>query len=231
MSKKDKIDIELYEAVSALLKQNGIPKGVIELSKKMNLNLARLFITKMVYSNDPKDKDDLLKNLMGLYGNYIAATELEKAGFKVESEANALVYGGSKSKKVDLVFSNPQGNKAYCEVKVTKQILDYKKTYIDDDEQSLKDSTFSNEIKIYQSIGKKLLNQVKALRSTNIPVLVIILRDCYVDPNILKQLKEEKVNVIKLEKDVRSLESELKEIIRNVEEAIDNKKVFKGYKK
>ena len=230
MSKKKEFDIELYNAISILLKQNDVPNGVFELAKKMQLNLPRLFITKIVESHDEKDKEDLLKNLMGLYGNYIAAISLKEAGFNVENEENVLVYDGNKSKRVDLVFSNPQGNKVYCEVKVARQILDNKKTYIDDDESSLKDSTFYKEIKTYQSIGRKLLDQVKTLKSTNIPVLVIILNDCYVDPDIIKQLKEIDVNIIRLNKDVKSLEIELIEIIRNVEEAVNNKNIFKRYK-
>ena len=230
MSKKKEFDVELYETICTLLKQNGVPMGVFNIAKKMGLNLPKLFITKLVLSNDKKDKEDLLKNLMGLYGNYIAALSLKEAGFTVENEEEVPVYDGNKSKKVDLVFSNPSGNKVYCEVKVARQILDYKKTYIDDDEKSLKNSTFHNEIKTYQSIGRKLLDQVKSLKSTNVPVLVIILSDCYVDPDIIKQLKDMDVNIIKINKNVRSLELELRMIIRNVEEAIENKKVFKRYR-
>lgn len=227
MAKHKEVDTELYNKVCIILKKSGIKKDVFRLANKMHLNLPRLFISKLIDASDEKSKEDLLKNMLGLYGNYIATNELVNAGFKVENEELVPVYDGNKSKNVDLVFSNPTGNKVYCEVKVSKQILDYQKTYYDDEEESLKDSNFYNDIKVYQSIGRKLINQINALCSTGIPVLVIVLNDCYIDPEIIKELKDKNVYLIRLKKEFSKLNMELRQIINNVEEYLHEDKSLK----
>ena len=225
MARKNEIDKETYNKICIILKKSGISSDILKLANKMHLNLPRLFISKLIEDEDEKSKEDLIKNLLGVYGNYEATKELIEAGFKVENEEQVPVYDGSKKKSVDLVFSNQKGAKVYCEVKISKQILDYQKTYVDADKKSLNDSKFCDDTKVYQSIGKKLLNQVDALNSTGIPVIVFIVRDCYA-PEIIEKLQNKKVYVMRLKKDFSSINKEVRQIVNTAAEMIEEEKTL-----
>lgn len=230
MSKKKSIYIDdaTYNTLMSLMKQNGMPDEVFKIAKKMNVNLAREFYEKLVKSSNIEVKEALLKNLLGIYGNYKAALELKELGYMPENEKKVLV--GNHSKTADLCINDENGNNIYFEVKATRQILDYEKVYVDNDESSL-NSNFSNNLIAYQNIGKKLIKQVKALRTTQNMVIVLIFSGCYVDDAILQKLKNEGVHIMRLKEDIGDLEKEVYDLVRNVEEAIINKTVFKPHLK
>ncbi len=220
--KKGFIDKEIYEELMVLMKQNGINKNIFSLAKKMNINLPRLFYEKLVSSKDIKAKEQLSKNLLGIYGNYLATFYYQSLGYKVENEKpiynNSMDSDGRPIGSADIYFIDEKGDKCYCEVKATKQILGNTQDYID--EETIK----------YRNIGKKLLKQVYKLGINGDKVIVIKFEGCYIDNAILEKLNDFNVSVKTLAIKIDDLEKMVDDIIDKVAEGLKNKKVFKKNK-
>ena len=231
-----KINEERYEKVLSALKEACINEEVISLALKMEINLVKLFDEKIINANKRNIKNNIevvSKNLLGIYGNYIATNYYKGLGYNVFNEYDVCDKKGKLVTKADIYFVDKNGKQNYCEVKTTPQIIDNIRNYVDDN-NLLKGSYVDkdNEILKYKNIGKKLLKQVEKLSSNNGVVNVIVFNGCYIDDIILNSLKEKNVVIRKLAVSIEELEKTVMQTVYRVlqvysELKSENKKLAK----
>lgn len=219
MIKKFK-DKDRYEEILYALNEAGINEEIISLALKMDINLAKLFDEKIINANENDIKNNISvvsKNLLGVYGNYLATNYYKGLGYKTENEYEVCDKNGKLVTKADIYFMDKDGKKNFCEVKTTPQIIDNIRNYVDDS-NLLKGSFIDkdNEILKYKNIGKKLLKQVEKLSFDNNIVNVIIFNGCYIDDIILNALNEKKVVIRKLAISVEELEKTVIQVVYKV---------------
>lgn len=234
------IDKELYDEIMIAMKRSGIPQKVFDIAKQMDMNLPEMFKKRII--DLPKDLNEPMteekikenseyfsKNLLGIYGNYFAYYyydnllkkkygENYKEKYELKNEMpyhdeNRNVLGRS-----DLFLRDEKGNETYCEVKAAPFIL-YDINNFSALNNSNKDYTNSQkEIKKYQHIGQKLLQQVTRLKKTGGKVLVILFDGCKVDNVISEKLEKMEVEVKYLQLNINVLESYVDDIIDKIKQ-------------
>ena len=122
---------------------------------------------------------------------------------------------------VVLFVINYNGKLNLCEVKTTPQIIDNIRNYQDDEEELYNGKYYydmDNDIIKYKEIGKKLINQVKKLKTVSDDVSVVVFKGCFMDDIIKDKLKELGVEVKVLGVSIHNLKKQVEEIV----EAISN---------
>lgn len=213
---KQEYDITSYEIID-ILNRFSIKKPILDVANKMNFNLVDLFYDKIFVNCDDEKIDEVTKNLLGIYGNFLATYYFEQLGYNVETEVP--VYDGKKEvTKADLSFIDSSGKLNYCEVKAAFQIIDNMRNYKDTSPSKTgcyKD--LDKEIIKYKSIGKKLITQVDKLYKTGALVNVIIFDGCFLDEIIKQKLKERNVKIIKLAVNIYDLEKYIKDKVIKIQ--------------
>ena len=213
---KQEYDITSYEIID-ILNRFSIKKPILDVANKMNFNLVDLFYDKIFVNCDDEKIDEVTKNLLGIYGNFLATYYFEQLGYNVETEVP--VYDGKKEvTKADLSFIDSSGKLNYCEVKAAFQIIDNMRNYKDTSPSKTgcyKD--LDKEIIKYKSIGKKLITQVDKLYKTGALVNVIIFDGCFLDEIIKQKLKERNVKIIKLAVNIYDLENYIKDKVIKIQ--------------
>lgn len=219
----EKLLINDKENFIKLLVSCGISEQILNQASLMDLNIPKLIYEKLICKYNAKILDEVTKNLLGVYGNYIATLYCKKMYKKVQNEVPIKDEKGNVITKADIAFTDLSGNENYCEVKAASQIIDNIRNYVDKDENKLSYFTDKDNIIIkYKNIGKKLITQVKKLLTTNKKVNVFIFEGCIVDEVIKQKLKELNVNVIILATNVNELEEEIKNMLISVRNIIIN---------
>lgn len=214
MKKKNFVDQDVYEKIMIAMKKVGITNAILSLARKMDMNLPRMFYEKLIQSKTKEDKDSLSKNLIGIYGNFLATYYYNGIGYKVENELPVCDEEGKVVTKVDLAFLDKDGNHNYCEVKMAPQIIDNIRNYYED--EKLENGNYEdkdNEIIKYKNIGKKLINQVCKLKKTNKKVIVVVPEDCIIDNVIKNELLKQDVEIKRIAIKFKDLEMLTKKII------------------
>ena len=199
----------------------------------MDLNIEKMFFDKIINNYSPKALEEMTKNLLGVYGNYIATLYYKKIYKDVENEVPIKDDNGKEITKVDISFTDNFGKKTYVEVKATKQIIDNIRNYVDSEEDLNKCySDKDKEIIKYKMIGKKLITQVKKLSETKSNVIVAIFDGCYIDNIIKRELRDLNVSINIINMNINDLEEEIKRklvmarnyVLENTILDIENKK-------
>lgn len=226
---KKKVDKEVYDKLINSMRQCDISLPVFDIAKKMNINLPDLFYEKLIINKGDKYKEQLSKNLLGIYGNFFATNYFNGLGYSVENEVPIYDSDANEITRADLCFIDKSGSKNYCEVKTTTQIIDNIRNYIDDDEVNLKGNYIDkdNEIIKYKNIGKKLVKQVEKLKQSNSKVNVIVFNGCYIDSVIMQELEKNGVNVIYLAVNIKELEKYVDQIVDSVDSLINERRIIK----
>lgn len=206
-----------------LLTSCGISKQILNQASLMDLNIPKLIYEKLICKYNMKTLDEVTKNLLGVYGNYIATLYCKKMYKNVENEVPIKNEKGNIIIKADISFIDEEEKENYCEVKAASQIIDNIRNYVDEDNNELSYFTDKDNIIIkYKNIGKKLITQVKKLSSTNKKVNVFIFSGCIVDEIIKQKLKELNVRVITLATNINELEEEIKSMLIHIHDIIIN---------
>ena len=212
----------LREKLIYIINKVGINDKIMSVANKMNIDIVRLFFDKIY--NCTQDKIDenidvVCKSLLGVYGNYIATTYFEALGYKTVNEFPIMDSNNNLLTKADIAFYDNDNILNLCEVKMSHQILDNIRNYVDLDEYNKGSYTDKDLIIIkYKNIGKKLLKQVEKLSKTGAKVNVITFDGCYIDDIILSKLKKMKVENKIINVNIDELENELNNMIYEVYE-------------
>lgn len=209
------IDEQTYDVILTSLKEAGINEDIIKTASTMDLDIVRLFYEKLVVKKNAKNVEVVVKSLLGVYGNYLASCYYKGIGFAVEREVKVTDTKGDNT-KADLLVTDKDGNKIYCEVKATSQIIGSSANYVDlDDKPENRKNKLKRyqEVLTYKSIGTKLIKQVKRLRSTGDKVNVVVFSNCQIDDVIKAELEALNVDVVRLLTDVKLLENALLEMV------------------
>ena len=104
---KLKYDITSYEIID-ILNKFFIKKPILDVAKKMDFNLVNLFYDKVFTNSNEEKIDEVTKNLLGIYGNFLATYYFKKLGYNVDSEVS--IYDGKKDFTIaDLSFIDSNG--------------------------------------------------------------------------------------------------------------------------
>ena len=186
-----------------IFNDNGITFPIFNHAKMMDFNLIKLFNDKIFNNYNEKSLEVVTKNLLGVYGNYIASNYFKVLGYNVENEKDIKDKNNIVLTKADISFIDKEGNLNLCEVKTTPQIIDNIRNYVDKDEQITGTYTDKDEeIVKYKNIGKKLIKQVNKLKTSNNKVNVVVFKGCFIDDIIKEKLASENVNLITINVDI-----------------------------
>lgn len=202
-------DVELKEFII----QNGIIKGIFNHASKMNLSIMNLFKDKIINNYSEKNLMQVTRNLLGVYGNYIATYYYEKMYKNVENEVPINDESGREITKADISFIDNEGYKNYCEVKASPWIIEDEDVYVDD---SIPKEERKFELIKYKNIGKKLITQASKLRNKNERVNVVVFKGCTIDNKIKEKLNQLGVHMLTINMDINELEEYIKNIIINI---------------
>ena len=232
----EKILIDTNEKLKEFLIRFGINDQIFYHASKMDVSIIRLFKEKIINNYNLKTLDEVTKNLLGVYGNFIATCYCRALYNDVKNEVPIKDKMGKVITKADISYIDNNDKLNYCEVKAAHQIIDNIRNYVDED--NVKEGFYEDkdqEILKYKNIGKKLINQVKKLSSTKERVNVIIFKGCYVDDVIKRKLSDFNANILTIMVDINELETEIMRKImyikqflnKNVIVSIDDEKVLK----
>lgn len=232
----EKIIIDDISKLKNILISFNIGEEIFNHASKMNLNIEKMFYDKIINDYSDKTLDEVTRNLLGVYGNYIATLYYKKIYKDTKNEVPIIDDNGKEVTRADISFTDGLGKKTYVEVKAAKQIIDNIRNYVDlDEDLSNCYSDKDSEIIKYKMIGKKLITQVKKLSKTGANVIVTIFDGCYMDDIIKDELKDlnAKINIINM--NINDLEEEIKRklilarnyIMENTTLNIENKKSAK----
>lgn len=218
MSKEKNINID---KIKNILISFGINKEIFYHASKMDLNIIKLFYEKLIANYSIKNVDEVTRNLLGVYGNYIATLYYKKFYKNVENEVPIKNENNKEITKADISFTDKNNKVFYVEVKAAKQIIDNIRNYVDSDIPlnncyTDKDS----EIIKYKMIGKKLIEQVNKLSKNNKNVIVTVFEGCYIDDIIKAKLNKLNVNINIINVNINDLEEEIKRKLILVREYI-----------
>lgn len=68
-----------------ILNEFGIKKPILEEASKMDINVPMLFYDKIINNPSAENIDNVTKNLLGVYGNYLATHYFKMQGYDVEN--------------------------------------------------------------------------------------------------------------------------------------------------
>ena len=95
-------DITSYEIID-ILNRFSIKKPILDVANKMDFNLVDLFYDKVFVNSNNEKIDEITKNLLGIYGNFLATYYFKQLGYNIDTEVP--VYDGKKEvTKADLSF-------------------------------------------------------------------------------------------------------------------------------
>lgn len=209
--------ISTKKQIKDVLDNYGIKAPIFAIAKKMDLNLVKLFYDKIITNYSKSSLDEVTKNLLGVYGNYLATYYYSSLKYNVKNEVPVYDSLGKEITRADVSFIDNDGVLNYCEVKATSQIIDNIRNYVDNDNAEDKGYVDKdNEIIKYKQIGKKLINQVKKLSSTGAKVNVVIFSGCIMDNIIKNELSHLGANVLTLAIDVNELEKQIKDMVISI---------------
>ena len=199
-----------------ILNEFGITKPILEEASKMDINVPMLFYDKIINNPSAENIDNVTKNLLGVYGNYLATHYFKMQGYDVENEVG--VYdNGNLLTSADISFIDSNGIRNYCEVKAAYQIIDNIRNYKDNSlEKTGYYKNLDAEIIKYKKIGEKLIKQVKKLSKDGSLVNVIIFDGCYMDEIIKQELKNLDANIITLNVNIYDLEENIKKNVLRI---------------
>ena len=232
----EKILIDTNEKLKEFLIRCGINEHIFYHASKMDISIIRLFKEKIINNYNLKTLDEVTKNLLGVYGNFIATCYCRALFNDVKNEVPIKDKMCKVITKADISYIDNNRKLNYCEVKAAHQIIDNIRNYVDlDDVKTGSYEDKDNEIIKYKNIGKKLINQAKKLSGTGKKVNVFIFKGCYVDDVIKRKLKELNVSLHVIMVDIKQLEDEITRMImlirqsvnKNVIVSIDDENVLK----
>lgn len=76
-----------------ILNEFGITKPILEEASKMDINVPMLFYDKIINNPSAENIDNVTKNLLGVYGNYLATHYFKMQGYDVENEVGVYDNG------------------------------------------------------------------------------------------------------------------------------------------
>ena len=206
-----------------IFNDNGITFPIFNHAKMMDFNLIKLFNDKIFNNYNEKSLEVVTKNLLGVYGNYIASNYFKVLGYNVENEKDIKDKNNIVLTKADISFIDKEGNLNLCEVKATPQIIDNIRNYVDKDEQITGTYTDKDEeIVKYKNIGKKLIKQVNKLKTSNNKVNVVVFKGCFIDDIIKEKLASENVNLITINVDINELENNIRKMVISIKNDYQN---------
>ena len=206
-----------------IFNDNGITFPIFNHAKMMDFNLIKLFNDKILNNYNEKSLEVVTKNLLGVYGNYIASNYFKVLGYNVENEKDIKDKNNIVLTKADISFIDKEGNLNLCEVKTTPQIIDNIRNYVDKDEQITGTYTDKDEeIVKYKNIGKKLIKQVNKLKTSNNKVNVVVFKGCFIDDIIKEKLASENVNLITINVDINELENNIRKMVISIKNDYQN---------
>ena len=199
-----------------ILSRFGITKPLLMGASKMDINVPMLFYDKIINNPSAENIDNVTKNLLGVYGNYLATHYFKMQGYDVENEVG--VYdNGNLLTRADISFIDSNGRRNYCEVKAAFQIIDNIRNYKDNSlDRTGYYKDLDAEILKYKKIGEKLIKQVKKLSKDGSLVNVIIYDGCYMDGIIRQKLEDLGVNIITLNVNIYDLEENIKKNVLRI---------------
>lgn len=199
-----------------ILNEFDITKPILEEASKMDINVPMLFYDKIINNPSAENIDNVTKNLLGVYGNYLATHYFKMQGYDVENEVG--VYdNGNLLTRADISFIDSNGIRNHCEVKAAYQIIDNIRNYKDNSlEKTGYYKNLDAEIIKYKKIGEKLIKQVKKLSKDGSLVNVIIFDGCYMDEIIKQELKKLGANIITLNVNIYDLEENIKKNVLRI---------------
>ena len=201
----------------------GITFPIFNHANMMDFNLIKLFNDKIFNNYNEKSLEVVTKNLLGVYGNYIASNYFKVLGYNVENEKDIKDKNNIVLTKADISFIDKEGNLNLCEVKTTPQIIDNIRNYVDKDEQITGTYTDKDEeIVKYKNIGKKLIKQVNKLKTSNNKVNVVVFKGCFIDDIIKEKLASENVNLITINVDINELENNIRKMVISIKNDYQN---------
>ena len=218
-----------------ILNRFGITKPLLMEADKMDINVPMLFYDKIINNPSTENIDNVTKNLLGVYGNYLATHYFKKQGYDVENEVG--VYdNGNLLTRADISFIDSNGRRNYCEVKAAFQIIDNIRNYKDNSlDRTGYYKDLDAEIIKYKKIGEKLIRQVEKLSKDGSLVNVIVYDGCYMDEIIKQKLKELGANIITLDVNIYDLEENIKKNVLRILSYFNNNVTvnidYKGKKK
>lgn len=234
------IDKDTHDYILQILNANGINKAIIETAKNMDVDLVQMFYEKIVNVKDNKkleiNKDVIVKCLLGVYGNFIATSYYKSLGYNVINELPIKNEVGKEITKADIAFKLPDGAYELCEVKTTPYIIDNIRNFPSDKEEKYNDKFYydmDNDIIKYKEIGKKLINQVKKLKTSTNNVTIIIFKECFIDDLIKDELNKLGVKVQIILPDINELKENIESIVLNVVRTLKEEKtniIFYNFK-
>lgn len=198
------------DKIKDILISFGINEDIFCHASKMDLNIVKLFYEKLVCNYSLKNIDEVTRNLLGVYGNYIATKYYKNLYSNVENEV-PIIYNNKEITKADISFVDENNKVFYVEVKAAKQIIDNIRNYVDLD-LPLNNCYLDkdNEIMKYKMIGKKLIEQVKKLSKNNNNIIVAVFEGCYIDSIIRQKLSELNARIDVINVNIERLEEDIK---------------------
>lgn len=100
-----------------IFNDNGITFPIFNHAKMMDFNLIKLFNDKIFNNYNEKSLEVVTKNLLGVYGNYIASNYFKVLGYNVENEKNIKDKNNIVLTKADISFIDKEGNLIYVKLK------------------------------------------------------------------------------------------------------------------
>lgn len=217
------IDNDTHDYILKVLEENGLNKQLLDSANKMDIDFVHIFNDKIIGVKNKREleinKDVIVKMLLGVYGNFIASLYYKAVGYKIENEYPVLDDEKNEITRADISFKDHNGKLNLCEVKTTPQIIDNIRNYQDDEEELYNGKYYydmDNDIIKYKEIGKKLINQVKKLKTVSDDVSVVVFKGCFMDDIIKDKLKELGVEVKVLGVSIHNLKKLVEEIVEDI---------------
>ena len=205
---------------NTLISDYNVTYDIFKHASLMDVDIVKLF-----YDNfaNHKDKEIIVSQLLGIYGNYFATHEFIMKGYKVINEYE-LVTDESEKTKVDIAFEDNR-KMVLCEVKMALQIIFNKDNYIKPNNQISKKEVVLEKRKYYE-IASKLIKQVTKLKKVSKNVKVIIFENCFMDDDVKNELSKIGVtneDIIIIPIDVIDLHNVLLKMVNEISKLYENK--------
>ena len=228
--KKIKIEESAKKYIKEILISNSINEEIIEFAKLMDIDIIRLFHDKIYTQNQNIDlnKEAISKNLLGVFGNFIASNYFKGLGYEIVNEYPVLNKEGITVTKADIAYEE-QNELHLCEVKTTSQIIDNIRNYKDENEKKYSDDVFfdlDKEIIKYKQIGTKVIEQVGKLKNTSAKVNLIVFNGCYIDDIIKDKLEKQGVYIKYIAPNIHQLEDYINNITENIVKDLKSNKYY-----
>lgn len=216
--RKNLIKEEVRKEILTILNEFGINLDIINIATKMDLDIVELFYEKIFTNNSPGNILVVVRNLLGVYGNYYATKYFTNKGYVIINELPVRNKLGITVTKADLAFIDNEGRLNLCEVKATTQIIDNIRNYVDPNKNEnigyYEDK--DEEILKYKYIGKKLIKQALKLSKGGAVVNIIVFEGCYIDGIIKKQLEQLGAKISVLSPNINALENDIKVAVNEI---------------